>query len=163
MLKKLFLIVVALLAVSALAAGCGEKTTDQESASEGTPAEEATTPQESTAATSTGDVTELVIEDITVGTGAEAKSGDTITVHYTGWLTDGTKFDSSVDAGQPFQFPLGQGYVIQGWDEGIVGMKVGGVRKLTIPPEMGYGAQGAGGVIPPNATLIFQVELISIP
>ena len=162
--KKVLLIVTALLAVSALAAGCGDKTTDQESSGGSTPAEqEATTPQESTAATATGDVTELVVEDIKVGTGAEAKTGDTITVHYTGWLTDGTKFDSSVDAGQPFQFPLGQGYVIQGWDEGIVGMKVGGVRKLTIPPDMGYGAQGAGGVIPPNATLIFQVELISIP
>ena len=162
MLKKLLLIVVALFAVSAMAAGCGENTSDQENASENAPAEQEATPQESTAATSTGDVTELVIEDVVVGTGAEAKAGDTVTVHYTGWLTDGTKFDSSVDAGQPFEFPLGQGYVIKGWDEGVAGMKVGGVRKLTIPPDMGYGAQGAGGVIPPNATLVFEVELLAV-
>ena len=162
MLKKLLLIVVALFAVSAMAAGCGENTSDQENASENAPAEQEATPQESTPATSTGDVTELVIEDVVVGTGAEAKAGDTVTVHYTGWLTDGTKFDSSVDAGQPFEFPLGQGYVIKGWDEGVAGMKVGGVRKLTIPPDMGYGAQGAGGVIPPNATLVFEVELLAV-
>jgi len=112
---------------------------------------------------SADDVTELVIEDITVGTGAEAKAGDTVTVHYTGWLTDGTKFDSSLDFGQPFQFALGQGQVIAGWDQGVAGMKVGGQRRLTIPPDLGYGAAGAGGVIPPNATLIFEVELLSIP
>ena len=104
----------------------------------------------------------LKIEDTVVGTGAEAKTGDTVTVHYTGYLTDGTKFDSSLDSGQPFQFTIGQGRVIAGWEQGIAGMKVGGKRKLTIPPELGYGAQGAGGVIPPNATLVFEVELLGV-
>lgn len=109
------------------------------------------------------DVTELKIEDVVVGDGAEAKAGDTVTVHYTGWLTDGTKFDSSLDSGQPYQFPLGAGQVIPGWDEGVAGMKVGGTRMLTIPPDMAYGEQGAGGgVIPPNATLVFQVELLAV-
>src|SRR5215213_8639223 len=104
----------------------------------------------------------LKYTDTKVGTGAEAKAGQTAVVHYTGWLTNGTKFDSSKDRGQPFSFPLGGGRVIKGWDEGVKGMKVGGVRKLTIPPELGYGARGAGGVIPPNATLIFEVELLKV-
>jgi FKBP-type peptidyl-prolyl cis-trans isomerase FkpA len=103
----------------------------------------------------------LVIEEITVGTGAEAAAGQRVTVHYTGWLTDGRKFDSSKDRDDPFVFPLGGGRVIRGWDEGVQGMKVGGTRKLTIPPDLGYGARGAGGVIPPNATLVFEVELLS--
>ncbi|HEX8979821.1 MAG TPA: FKBP-type peptidyl-prolyl cis-trans isomerase [Parasulfuritortus sp.] len=105
---------------------------------------------------------ELIIEEITVGEGDEAQAGQTVSVHYTGWLTDGTKFDSSKDRNEPFDFPLGRGYVIQGWDKGVAGMKVGGRRKLTIPPEMGYGARGAGGVIPPNATLVFEVELLAV-
>ena len=106
--------------------------------------------------------TGLVIEDISVGEGAPATVGQHVTVHYTGWLTDGTKFDSSKDRGDPFDFPLGRHHVISGWDEGVQGMQVGGVRKLTIPPDLGYGARGAGGVIPPNATLVFEVELLGI-
>jgi len=107
-------------------------------------------------------VKDLKIEDIKIGTGVVAKPGEIVRVHYTGWLEDGTKFDSSVDRNQPFEFPLGQGFVIQGWDKGVDGMKVGGVRKLTIPASMGYGERGAGGVIPPNATLIFEVELLGV-
>ncbi|MBK8019123.1 MAG: FKBP-type peptidyl-prolyl cis-trans isomerase [Betaproteobacteria bacterium] len=108
--------------------------------------------------TSTG----LIIEDITEGDGPAAEAGQHVTVHYTGWLTNGSKFDSSKDRNEPFDFPLGHRHVISGWDEGVQGMKVGGVRKLTIPPELGYGARGAGGVIPPNATLVFEVELLGI-
>jgi FKBP-type peptidyl-prolyl cis-trans isomerase FkpA len=103
----------------------------------------------------------LVIEEITIGTGVAAAAGQRVTVHYTGWLTDGRKFDSSKDRDDPFVFPLGAGRVIKGWDEGVQGMKVGGTRKLTIPPALGYGARGAGGVIPPNATLVFEVELLA--
>jgi FKBP-type peptidyl-prolyl cis-trans isomerase len=100
--------------------------------------------------------------DIKEGTGKEAKNGSKVTVHYTGWLTNGKKFDSSVDRGQPFPFKLGAGDVIQGWEEGVRGMKVGGKRQLRIPPEMGYGSRGAGNVIPPGATLIFDVELLDV-
>ena len=104
----------------------------------------------------------LVIEELSVGQGAEAVKGQEVTVHYTGWLTDGRKFDSSVDRAQPFSFPLGAGPVIKGWDEGVAGMKEGGKRKLTIPAALGYGARGAGGVIPPNATLVFEVEWLRV-
>jgi FKBP-type peptidyl-prolyl cis-trans isomerase FkpA len=104
----------------------------------------------------------LVYEDITPGSGAEAAAGRMVSVHYTGWLTNGDKFDSSKDRNDPFAFPLGAGHVIKGWDEGVQGMKEGGVRKLTIPPQLGYGARGAGGVIPPNATLVFEVELLKV-
>ncbi len=105
---------------------------------------------------------ELEIEDQIVGDGEEAIAGQTVEVHYTGWLTDGTKFDSSHDRDQTFSFKLGGGQVIAGWDQGVAGMKIGGARKLTIPPDMGYGERGAGGVIPPNATLVFKVELIGL-
>ena len=108
-------------------------------------------------------------DDTVLGTGEEAKAGQRVRVHYTGWLYDptapksrGKKFDSSKDRGQPFSFGLGGGEVIRGWDEGVQGMKVGGTRVLTIPPEMGYGARGAGGVIPPNAMLVFEVELLGV-
>ncbi|MEK7747710.1 MAG: FKBP-type peptidyl-prolyl cis-trans isomerase [Nitrospirota bacterium] len=100
--------------------------------------------------------------DIVEGKGAAPKVGQTVDVHYTGWLTNGTKFDSSVDRGEPFSFVLGEGMVIKGWDEGLSTMKVGGKRKLTIPPTLGYGKRGAGGVIPPDATLIFDVELLEV-
>ena len=106
--------------------------------------------------------TGLTIEDVIVGDGAAATAGQQVKVHYTGWLTNGTKFDSSKDRNDPFVFPLGAGRVIKGWDEGVQGMKVGGKRKLTIPPALGYGARGAGGVIPPNATLVFEVELLGV-
>jgi FKBP-type peptidyl-prolyl cis-trans isomerase len=100
--------------------------------------------------------------DLQVGTGATAQAGQTVTVHYSGWLESGNKFDSSIDRGQPFSFPLGAGRVIKGWDEGVQGMKVGGKRKLIIPSTLGYGARGASGAIPPHATLIFEVELLGV-
>ena len=108
----------------------------------------------------------LQFQDTVVGTGADARLGRNVTMHYTGWLYEngeqGAKFDSSKDRGEPFIFPLGGGMVIKGWDEGVVGMKVGGKRRLVIPPELGYGSRGAGGVIPPGATLVFDVELVEI-
>ena len=105
----------------------------------------------------------LRYEDIAVGQGMETQGrGDTVTVHYTGWLEDGTKFDSSVDRNDPFQFPLAVGYVIKGWDEGVIGMRIGGKRKLVVPSDLGYGSHGAGDVIPPDSILIFEIELLDI-
>ncbi|HVM33319.1 MAG TPA: FKBP-type peptidyl-prolyl cis-trans isomerase [bacterium] len=118
----------------------------------------AATPQTNVVTTASG----LQYQILQPGDGPVAKAGQTVSVHYTGWLTDGTKFDSSVDRGQPFQFTLGAHQVIAGWDEGVAGMKVGEKRKLTIPSNLGYGAQGAGGVIPPNATLVFDVQLLGV-
>ena len=105
---------------------------------------------------------DLIIEDLEIGTGEASKAGDMVSMHYTGWLTNGKKFDSSVDRNEPFDFQLGVGQVIPGWDQGVEGIKVGGKRKLTIPSHLGYGEFGAGGVIPPNATLVFDVELLAI-
>lgn len=107
-------------------------------------------------------VNSLKIEDVRVGDGAEARPGQQVSVHYVGTLVDGEKFDSSRDRGQPFNFKLGAGQVIEGWDRGVAGMKIGGLRKLTVPPELGYGAEGYPGAIPPNATLLFEVELIAV-
>lgn len=104
----------------------------------------------------------LEYTDETIGEGESPRTGQTVSVHYTGRLTNGTKFDSSVDRGRPFEFKIGVGQVIKGWDEGVMSMKVGGKRTLTIPPDLGYGARGAGGVIPPNATLVFDVELLGV-
>lgn len=139
-----------------MTAGC-------ERAPETTPApgavgEEGAMGEEKVEATASG----LKYVEMKVGTGAQPQAGQVVIVHYTGWLVDGTKFDSSRDRGQPFQFVLGRGQVIKGWDEGVASMKVGGVRKLIIPPALGYGASGAGGVIPPNATLNFEVELLEL-
>ena len=155
-----------------LASCTGSKETEV-STTETAPTETATTEANNSASTTSVadasspgggamDIQELKIEDEVVGKGAEAKAGMQVTVHYTGKLLNGTKFDSSVDRNEPFTFALGAGMVIQGWDKGVAGMKVGGKRKLSIPSTMGYGAQGAGGVIPPNAGLVFDVELIKV-
>jgi FKBP-type peptidyl-prolyl cis-trans isomerase len=143
------------LALVVFAAGCSKSEAPKQD-------QPATQPAAAAAPQPGATVTELKIEDSKTGTGDEAVAGKSVTVHYTGWLTDGTKFDSSKDRGQPFTFQLGGGQVIKGWDQGVVGMKVGGVRKLTIPASLGYGARGAGGVIPPNATLVFEVELLGV-
>ncbi|OQY87961.1 MAG: peptidylprolyl isomerase [Anaerolineae bacterium UTCFX2] len=122
------------------------------------PAESQPTPGGTMITTASG----LQYEDLVIGTGAQAQPGDTVSVQYTGWLQDGTKFDSSLNRNQPFTFTLDMGNVIRGWDEGVGGMKVGGKRRLVIPPDLAYGSRGAGGVIPPNATLIFEVELLEV-
>jgi len=166
--RRVALLLITMFALIAMVAAtaCGQTVTPtQETASPGAeatgaPSEEATPAEPKGGAEQ---ATALKIDDLVVGKGAAAKSGDKVKVHYTGWLTDGTKFDSSKDGGQPFEFNLGAGQVIPGWDQGVAGMKVGGKRKLTIPPDLGYGASGTpGGPIPPNATLIFEVELLAI-
>jgi len=153
------------LALVAFAMSCSQSEAPKQDDSAAQPAAATATPQPAAAAAAPqpgATVTELKMEDTKVGTGDEAATGKSVTVHYTGWLTDGTKFDSSKDHGQPFTFQLGAGQVIKGWDQGVVGMKVGGVRKLTIPSSLAYGDRGAGGVIPPGATLVFEVELLAV-
>jgi peptidylprolyl isomerase len=135
-----------------------EASMDEATSSEEASMDEATTAEETLVTTDSG----LQYEDIVEGTGAMPQAGQRVTVHYTGTLEDGTKFDSSRDRNRPFTFTIGVGQVIKGWDEGVSSMRVGGQRKLIIPPELGYGPRGAGGVIPPNATLIFDVELLRI-
>jgi FKBP-type peptidyl-prolyl cis-trans isomerase FkpA len=157
----------AALALMLATTGCSSASTSQAPATQPQSDAAQTTPQQPSAPAAQPvapfkDVTELQTKDLVVGTGATAKTGDTVTVNYTGWLTDGTKFDSSYDHGQSFPFVLGQGAVITGWDKGVAGMKVGGKRELVIPPAMGYGAQGAPPAIPPNATLKFDVELLKV-
>lgn len=146
--------------VTALSVGCerGQDAGHETGHDTGAAGEKAGTMAENLETTPSG----LQYVDVKVGTGASPQKGQTAVVHYTGWLVDGKKFDSSKDRGQPFSFAVGRGQVIKGWDEGVATMKVGGTRKLVIPPDLGYGARGAGGVIPPNATLTFEVELLEI-
>ena len=148
--------VLTLVVVASLALGC-ERGSDTGTAP-AAPGEKAAAMSENTLTTASG----LQYVDTKVGTGASPQAGQTAVVHYTGWLLDGKKFDSSKDHGQPFSFQVGRGQVIKGWDEGVATMKVGGTRTLIIPPDLGYGARGAGGVIPPNATLKFEVELLEV-
>ncbi len=159
-------------AVAFLAAGCNETTEQQTSTAQTEVGAKVSDVAPSAAAPAPevagGKVHKLAsglqYEDVVVGSGKMAEPGMNVSVHYTGWLNDEarTKFDSSVDRGQPFQFQLGASQVIAGWDEGVKGMRIGGKRKLTIPPDLGYGARGASGVIPPNATLLFDVELLDV-
>jgi peptidylprolyl isomerase len=156
MTAQKLLLLPAIFAILALASGCGNS---EKSATSG--ASSASSPTKVTGQPTTT-ASGLQYWDIVAGTGETAVSGKPVSVHYTGWLTSGEKFDSSIDHGKPFVFTLGEGQVIKGWDEGVAGMKAGGKRQLRIPPSLGYGESGASGVIPPNATLIFDVELIEV-
>ena len=163
--SRKIIIAVACLLLLFFLSGCGGSTvtpSDKAGSSEEAKAQEPKTNQAEPAESPVGELGGLQINDKTVGTGTEAANGDRVTVHYTGRLSDGTKFDSSLDRDQPFEFVLGEGRVIQGWEKGVLGMKAGGQRELVIPPEMGYGAQGAGDAIPPNAVLNFDIELLEV-
>ncbi len=151
-------VIIALLALSLAILGCKKAEKQPEEKATAPSVEETQVEPGKTVITASG----LNYVDLVVGTGTVAEAGKTVVVHYTGWLEDGTKFDSSVDRNKPFEFQLGAGRVIKGWDEGVAGMKEGGKRKLIIPPEIGYGERGAGGRIPPNAVLIFEVELLEV-
>ncbi len=155
-MKQRFALILTLLAILAGASGCGGENKSNTSSAPSSASPMKVTGQPT--ATASG----LQYWDIVVGTGPTAAPGNMVKVHYSGFLTTGAKFDSSRDRGEPFSFLLGAGQVIKGWDEGVAGMKVGGQRQLRIPPQLGYGATGAGGVIPPNATLIFDVELLDV-
>jgi FKBP-type peptidyl-prolyl cis-trans isomerase len=155
-MKQQFAWILSLFAVLGVASGCGSA---NKSGASGAPS--TSSPMKVSGAPTTT-ASGLQYWDIVVGSGATAAPGNTVKVHYSGFLTGGEKFDSSRDRGEPFSFPLGAGQVIKGWDEGVAGMKVGGQRQLRIPPQLGYGAAGAGGAIPPNATLIFDVELLDV-
>jgi FKBP-type peptidyl-prolyl cis-trans isomerase len=158
-MKQNFFLVLTVFAVLGVAFGCGSSDKANTSTTPSTPS--TSSPMKVTGQPTTT-ASGLQYWDIVVGTGATATPGSMVRVHYSGFLTTGQKFDSSRDRGEPFSFPLGQGQVIKGWDEGVAGMKVGGQRQLRIPPQLGYGAEGAGGAIPPNATLIFDVELLAV-
>ena len=146
MMSLVVILLLSLVAVGLSGCGCGSESPESEGSS----------------VLDAADAGSLVIEDLVVGDGEDAAAGDLVTVDYTGWLADGTKFDSSIDRGEPFSFVLGAREVIAGWDQGVAGMQVGGKRKLTIPGDLGYGVQGYPGVIPPNATLVFEVELLAV-
>jgi FKBP-type peptidyl-prolyl cis-trans isomerase len=155
-MKRRFALVFTLSVVFGVASGCGSADKSSTTSATSTSSPMKVSGQPTTTASG------LQYWDVVVGTGAMAAPGNTVKVHYSGFLATGQKFDSSRDRGEPFSFPLGAGQVIKGWDEGVAGMKVGGQRQLRIPPALGYGAAGAGGAIPPNATLIFDVELLEV-
>jgi peptidylprolyl isomerase len=157
-LRNVIILLSALIALSLIAFGCGQKSPAPKPQAQ-TPAAQKPSEQKSELITTPSG---LQYMDIVIGTGVSPQPGQIAVVNYTGWLPDGKKFDSSLDRGVPFEFPVGQGRVIKGWDEGVASMKVGGKRKLVIPPQLGYGERGVPGVIPPNSTLVFEVDLLSI-